>query len=57
MKESYMRFGEYIWAKRLANPREVTLKDVSKVIGISLNYLSEMKLSGNGLPLLALKQS
>ena len=43
MKESYMRFGEFIKAKRQADPREVTLNDVSKAIGISLSYLSEIE--------------
>jgi len=43
MKETYMRFGEYIRKKRLSDPREITLNDVSKVIGISLNYLSEIE--------------
>jgi len=43
MKETHMRFGEFIKAKRQADPREVTLNDISKVIGISLNYLSEIE--------------
>ena len=43
MKETYLRFGEYIRKKRLADPREITLNDVAKVIGVSLNYLSEIE--------------
>ena len=43
MKEVYMRFGEYIKKKRQEDPRELTLNDISSVIGISLNYLSEIE--------------
>ena len=43
MKETYMRFGQYIRKKRLLDPREITLSDMSKVIGISVNYLCEIE--------------
>ena len=35
MKERYMRFGEFIKSKRLADPRELTLKDVAEKLGVS----------------------
>ena len=43
MKEVYMRFGEYIRKKRQDDPRELTLHEISKVIGISLTYLSDIE--------------
>ena len=43
MKESNMRFGEYIKAKRLKDSRELTLKDVSEELGISLSMLSDIE--------------
>ena len=43
MKETYMRFGTFIRKKRLDDPRELTQGDVSKAIGISLTYLSDIE--------------
>lgn len=43
MKEEYMRFGAFIKAKRLQDEREITLKDVSNVLGISLSFLSDIE--------------
>lgn len=43
MKEQYMRFGEYIKKKRLDDPREITLNSLSKILGISLTYLSDIE--------------
>ena len=43
MREEYMRFGEYIKKKRLDDPRELTLNNISKIIGISLTYLSDIE--------------
>ena len=42
MKERYMRFGEFIKSKRLADPRELTLKDVAEKLGVSLSLLSDI---------------
>ena len=44
MKESRMRFGEYIRKKRQSDPREITQGDVAKQLGISLTYLSDIEL-------------
>lgn len=38
-----MRFGEYIKYKRLQDPRELTLKDVSAALGLSLSMLSDIE--------------
>ena len=43
MKEEHMRFGTYIKKKRLDDPRELTQGGVSKAIGISLSYLSDIE--------------
>ena len=42
MKEQYMRFGEFIKSRRLADPRELTLKDMAEVLGVSLSLLSDI---------------
>ena len=44
VNEKYMRFGEYIRKKRLNDPREITQSDMSKQLGISLTYLSDIEL-------------
>ena len=43
MKEKNMRFGELIKFKRLKDPRELSLKDVSSVLNISLSFLSDIE--------------
>ena len=43
MKEENMRFGEFIKSKRMKDPRELTLKDVSAALGISLSMLSDIE--------------
>ena len=45
MHEKYMRFGQYIRKKRLDDPREITQRDMSKELGISLAYLCDIELS------------
>jgi len=43
LQEKNMRFGDYIRKKRLADPRGLTLSDISKVLGISLSFLSDIE--------------
>jgi transcriptional regulator with XRE-family HTH domain len=43
MKEQYMRFGDFIKKKRINHPDELTLKEVSKMLGISLSFLSDVE--------------
>ena len=43
MKEENMRFGAFIRAKRIKDPRELTLKDISSVLGISGSLLSDIE--------------
>lgn len=41
--EEGIRFGDYIRNKRRGDPRELTLKDVSEILGISLTLLSDIE--------------
>ena len=41
--EERIRFGDYIKQKRHEDPRELTLKDVSEMLGISLTLLSDIE--------------
>lgn len=43
MKEENMRFGDFIKKKRMDDPREITLSDMSKKLGISLSLLSDIE--------------
>jgi transcriptional regulator with XRE-family HTH domain len=43
MKEKYMRFGEYIRRKRLADLRELTMDDVGKYLGYTQQYISAVE--------------
>ena len=43
MKEENMRFGEFIKTRRLHDPRELTIKDVSTALGMSLSMLSDIE--------------
>ncbi|MDD4781277.1 MAG: helix-turn-helix transcriptional regulator [Tissierellia bacterium] len=43
MKKKYMRFGDFIKKKRINHPDELTLKEVSKMLGISLSFLSDVE--------------
>jgi len=43
MKEKYMKFGDYIRKKRLADPRGLTMQNVADNLGISLSYVSAVE--------------
>lgn len=43
MKDKNMRFGAYIKSKRQKDLRELTLKDMSQELGISLSMLSDIE--------------
>ena len=43
MRDENMRFGAFIRAKRIKDPRELTLKDISSVLGISGSLLSDIE--------------
>ena len=49
MKDKYLRFGQYIRKKRLADPRELTMKDVSDHLGFTQQYMSLVE-NGNKRP-------
>jgi len=40
MDEKRIRFGGYIRSKRLADPRELSMKDVADRLGIAKSYMS-----------------
>jgi len=43
MNEKRMRFGDFIKWKRMSDPRELTLSDMSKQLGISVSFLSDIE--------------
>lgn len=43
VKEKFIRFGDFIKRKRQEHPDELTLKEVSKMLGISLSFLSDVE--------------
>ena len=43
MREENMSFGQFIKRKRMQDPRELTLKDLSGVMGMSLSMLSDVE--------------
>ena len=43
MKEQNMRFGDFIKHNRMNDSRELTLKDMSERLGISLSLLSDIE--------------
>ena len=43
MREKNMDFGQFIRSKRLKDSRELTLRDISKELGISLSMLSDIE--------------
>ena len=49
MKEKYLRFGEYIRKKRIADPRELTMKNVGDHLGLTQQYVSLVEI-GNKKP-------
>jgi len=43
MNEKRMRFGDFIKKKRMSDPRELTLSDMAKELGISVSFLSDIE--------------
>lgn len=43
MKVENMRFGHFIRAKRQGDPRQLTLKEMSDKLGVSLSMLSDIE--------------
>lgn len=43
MKARHIRFGDFIKKKRQEHPDELTLKEVSKMLEISLSFLSDVE--------------
>jgi transcriptional regulator with XRE-family HTH domain len=43
MKEKYMRFGDFIRKRRLADPRKPSMQDVADNLGLSFSYISAVE--------------
>ncbi len=43
MQEKNMRFGEFIKSRRIRDEREITLKTMADVLGLSLSMLSDIE--------------
>jgi transcriptional regulator with XRE-family HTH domain len=43
LRKQFIRFGDFIKQKRIEDPRELTLKDMSERLGISLSFLSDIE--------------
>lgn len=44
MQEKNMRYGQFLRAKRIADSRGLTLKDIAEVLGVSPPYASDVEL-------------
>ena len=49
MQEKYMRYGRFLRSKRLADDRELTLKEVAEALGVSITFVSDVE-HGRRLP-------
>ena len=49
MKDKYLRFGQYLRKKRLADPRELSMKEVGEHLGFTQQYMSLVE-NGNKRP-------
>ena len=43
MREKNMRYGQFLRSKRIADPRELTLKDVAEELGVSVSFVSDVE--------------
>ena len=43
MKEKNMRYGQFLRSKRIADSRELTLKDVAEELGVSVSFVSDVE--------------
>ena len=49
MQEKYMRYGRFLRSKRVADDRELTLKEVAEALGVSITFVSDVE-HGRRLP-------
>ena len=43
MQEKNMRYGQFLRSKRISDSRELTLKDVAEVLGVSFSFVSDVE--------------
>lgn len=43
MQEKYMRYGQFLRAKRISDSRELTMKDVARELGVSVSFASDVE--------------
>ena len=43
MREKNMRYGQFLRSKRIADSRELTLKDVAEELGVSVSFVSDVE--------------
>lgn len=50
MKEKFMRYGQFIRSRRLADRRELSQKDLAEALGVSVTFLCDIE-NGRRKPL------
>ena len=43
MREKNMRYGQFLRAKRIADSRELTLRHIADVLGVSVSFVSDVE--------------
>ena len=43
MNEKNMRYGQFLRAKRIADSRELALKDIAEQLGVSVSFVSDVE--------------
>ena len=43
MKDKYMRFGDFMRKKRVANPHKFSMQEIADFLGVSLSYVSAVE--------------
>lgn len=43
MNEKNMRYGQFLRAKRISDSRELALKDIAEVLGVSVSFVSDVE--------------
>lgn len=43
MREKYLRYGQFLKRKRVSDSRELTLRDIAEVLGVSVSFVSDVE--------------
>ena len=43
MNEKNMRYGQFLRARRISDSRELALKDIAEVLGVSVSFVSDVE--------------